>query len=170
MKSLPPVEYLHECFSYCPETGELTWKVRPLHHFGLAHVWSSFNLRYANNKYRLVCIAGHGCHLSTHRIIWKMFHGTDPEFEIDHIDGNPSNNRIENLREATRSENMRNAPTRKRDKFGVKGAYMLPNGKFTSAIWENERLRHLGTFATLEEAKAAYDAAAKRLHGKFFRS
>lgn len=109
-------------------------------------------LGYVNQGYLRVHVGNE--YLSVHRIIFMMHHGYLPT-EIDHIDENKLNNKIENLRHADRSINMLNiiAP-QKNNKLGVKGVYMY-QGRYCA----NFRRTHLGRFSTLEEAKFAYDTA-----------
>lgn len=127
-KELPSYEYLHECFTY--NDGELYWKQRPFGHFNGAQGWKTFNKRYAgklaghahkSNKYIEVRLADKL--YKAHRIVYKMMTGLEPNLSIDHIDGNPSNNRFENLRPATQQENSRSmsAGTSRRGKSTYKG-------------------------------------------------
>jgi hypothetical protein len=105
-----------------------------------------------------------------HRLAWFYVHGTMPPAEIDHIDGDSANNRIANLRLATRVENQCNSRTRK-SASGLKGAHSRPGrNAWSSAIQKNGKRRHLGYFATAEEAHAAYVKAATKLHGEFARA
>lgn len=99
---------------------------------------------------------------SIHRLVYELF-GTDwnPELCIDHINQDKTDNRIENLRMATRQENNRN--TKKKNKNGLTGVYLKPNGKFVSRI----KNIYLGTFDTAEEAHEAYKVKAKDLYGDF---
>lgn len=144
------VARLREYLSYDPETGIVT---------------------RTKNKYRAKAgtIAGHldddgylqmsfdNKTIKLHRIIWALHYGTMPKREIDHINRIKTDNRISNLREVTRSQNVRNVSPR--GATGVVGVF--PEGKkYKSAISENGIRRHLGTFATVELASAAYQAAA----------
>lgn len=100
-----------------------------------------------------------------HRLVWLYVHGRWPTEHIDHINRDPSDNRLSNLREASNSENMQNrrGPT-KRNLTGVLGVGPLPNGKFKAQIVVNGKNRHLGCFETVEEASAAYLAAKQKHH------
>ena len=82
----------------------------------------------------------------THRLVWLLFHGRLPK-ELDHIDRDPSNNRIENLREVDRSTNMMNGSLRSDNTSGTKGVDRC-NGKWR-VRYKN---KHLGLFDSLEEA------------------
>ena len=106
----------------------------------------------------------------THRLIWNYFNNTCEGYQIDHIDRDPQNNCIENLRLATASENRRNSVGIKDAVVPFKGVNLNRNsGKFYAQIWIDKVNKHLGTFNTAEEASAAFQAAAKALHGDFYR-
>jgi hypothetical protein len=99
-----------------------------------------------------------------------MIYGRWPRKGLDHINGCRDDNRIENLREATQSENMANVPRLKTNKSGVKGVSWHAGGRKWQAHIQKARKQHyLGLFETLEEAAAAYQEAAHRLHGSFAR-
>ncbi len=90
-----------------------------------------------------------------HRLIMDCPDGMD----VDHINGDGLDNRRENLRIVTRSQNLRNRKTFKNSKSGFKGVIFNPvNGKWKAII-------NLGTFDTSEEAAKAYDEAIKKLFG-----
>ncbi len=93
--------------------------------------------------------------------------------EVDHIDGNPLNNRRSNLRLATRTQNQRNTGPRKDSSTKSKGVFFTPrvkNGKrWHAEIRVNRKAIHLGVYHTKEEADSAYEAKAKEIHGEFFR-
>lgn len=88
----------------------------------------------------------------------------------DHIDGNGLNNQRENLRPATRSQNMFNRRLNKNSDSGFKGVNRRKDrNKWVAYIKVNGKQQHLGYFDTAEEAGRAYDVAARELHGKFAR-
>ena len=88
-------------------------------------------------------------------------------FVVDHIDGNGLNNRRSNLRYATLSENQFNQRVRPEKRF--KGTYYYPREKkpWSARIQANGKAKNLGRFHTEEEAAAAYNDAARKLHGQF---
>lgn len=112
-----------------------------------------------------------GCgyrHYLAHRFVWFLHNGEIPNgLDIDHIDGDRSNNKISNLRLATRSQNLRNKKISKSNKTGFKGVFKLPNGRFQSSIRVNGKQNYLGVFSTAEEAGLAYDLAAMEFYGEF---
>lgn len=101
-----------------------------------------------------------------HRIAWAMHFGEWPSTYIDHINGDKADNRISNLRLASNSENMANAPARKTSKTGVRGVHRGRTG-WSAQLTVNGKARHLGTFNTIEEAQEAYSSAAKAAFGGF---
>lgn len=102
-----------------------------------------------------------------HRLIFVMHHGYLPEF-IDHIDGNRLNNRIENLRAATRSQNQHNAKLRKDSVTGLKNVTRHRN-KWQVRIRLDNRLVHIGVFYDLEIAKFVASEYRDKYHGEFAR-
>ena len=106
-------QYLKECFSYDPTTGVLSWKHRPRSHFSTAKGWKRANAHAGDPVGTLtpqgrlmVNIRGKGYFV--HRLIWKLVYGRDPFGQIDHINRDPLDNRLRNLRIVTPSENSRN--------------------------------------------------------------
>ena len=89
---------------------------------------------------------------------------------VDHIDGDKLNNRLSNLRICTHSENMRNRKTASSNVSGLKGVEITKSGTFRATIRANKVIYRLGTFATAEEAHAAYCEASAELHGEFSRT
>lgn len=106
---------------------------------------------------------------SVHRLVYQHF-GKDwnPEMSIDHINGDRADNRIENLRMATRQQQSFNKGVQKNNKLGVKGVHQIGN-KYQARICINKKLKVLGRFDTIEEASEAYQTKAKELHGEFYR-
>lgn len=102
-----------------------------------------------------------------HRVIWMMHHEEMPEF-LDHVDGNPLNNRIENLRPATKQQNAMNRKVHCTNKLQIKGV-QTRGCKFASYIWVDKTNKYLGIFDTAEEASMAYQQAAQK-HFKEFAS
>ena len=90
--------------------------------------------------------------------------------EIDHINLNPLDNRRCNLRYATRQQNQCNRRMNSRNKLGIKGVSRVPSGRFHATISVFTKAYFLGSFATAEEASAAYRNAAKQYHGEFARA
>lgn len=108
-------------------------------------------------------------HYKTHRLVFLMFHGYMPK-EVDHIDGNPSNNNIENLRPATRSEQLCNTGLRKTSKSGVKGvSWDSSRNKWTVVVTKNKQTVFRDRFYDLELAQLVAIEARNKYHGSFTR-
>jgi hypothetical protein len=156
----------NELFVYDSESGKLFWKIRPAQRVHIGdEAGSPDNQGYLRVRHQ-------GKFHKVHRIIWKMFYGPiPPGYCIDHINGNPSDNRLENLRLATRSENRCNSKKPRTNTSGLKGAFWnKKTQKWKAQIRILGRQKHLGYFLTAEEAHAAYLAAANIYHGAFARS
>ncbi len=103
----------------------------------------------------------------THRIIFAIVNGKLPDY-IDHIDGNSLNNRIENLRECTFSENRCNISKYKNNTTGVKGvSFHKRVGKYAARVQVNGVRKSIGYFDTIEQASDAIINARNDIHGEF---
>jgi hypothetical protein len=102
-----------------------------------------------------------------HRVAWFLSYGYWPTKYIDHIDGDKTNNRLFNLREADPTQNQWNAHTRRDNATGFKGVSLKQSGKWQASITIEGRYITLGTFASPEEAHQAYCAAANRHFGEY---
>jgi HNH endonuclease len=173
IKHLPSAEYLRECFDYDPSTGVLSWKTRPREHFAKEGEWTRWNILFAGVRAEtkggggyIVVRIKHRRYLA-HRIIWKLTTGAEPPLEIDHKDRNRTNNRVTNLRAATDSEQNWNSKIRKTNTSGRRGV-SWQNGRWKTSIYTGGIKRHLGYFATVDEASIAYEIVARELHGEFY--
>jgi hypothetical protein len=153
-------------FVYDAEAGKLYWKVKPGRKVCIGNEAGSPK----GNGYLQVAYQGKRCLI--HRAIWEMFYGPiPPGLHIDHINGNPSDNRIENLRLATRSENQWNSKIPKNNTSGLKGAsWCKVKQKWVAEIWVFGRKKYLGLFLAASDAHAAYVKAANIYHGAFARA
>ena len=99
-----------------------------------------------------------------HRLVWLYHTERWPDEQIDHINGNPLDNRIENLRDVTRSVNMQNQRRATcKSKTGLLGVYPHRK-KFAAGITVDGKIQHLGVFANAHEGHAVYLAAKRALH------
>lgn len=162
----------HEHFTYDGDTGLLIWKPRPLTSFTCTRLQNCWNARRANKKAGRIDVQGYatvlvlGKHRKAHRIIWEMHHGPIPEgMVIDHIDGYPSNNRLNNLRLATQSQNLSNQ-NRKKNSTGLKGIFRRGD-RFYAYITSSKKRISLGGFPTKGLAGVAYAKASLKYHGVF---
>ncbi len=106
----------------------------------------------------------------TSRLVWFWHHGEFPPLEVDHANCDPLDNRIENLRLATRKLNEANK--RPYGKLGYpKGVYYdVRRGNYHARVKTNGRFTYLGAFSTPDAASAAYAVAAKKVFGEFARA
>lgn len=167
-------------FRYEPESGALFWRERNSAHFGGSRRpdWSAraWNSRHAG-KAALTAVSADGYltgilfrrAVKAHAIVWALHHGVWPPMKIDHINGNPADNRIENLRLATDTENARNRRAHSTNALGLKGVHRHACGRFVAQIQIEGRKRYLGLFATAEEASAAYAREEMVAFGPFAR-
>lgn len=105
-----------------------------------------------------------------HRLVWRYVTGEWPDGQIDHINGVRDDNRFENLRVATNTQNAYNSRKKRINKSGFKGVSRSTHGRWQAQIRVNGKNRGLGLFDTPEEAHAAYIAAAEQYHGEFARA
>lgn len=111
-----------------------------------------------------------GKRLYAHRLIWALHHNKMPEAEIDHINGNPLDNRIENLREVSRYNNSVNRhKVRSDSKAGVMGVQKFRN-KWRARITVDGNVIRLGHFETMQDAHEAYMKAKENYHTNFVRA
>jgi len=103
--------------------------------------------------------------VSAARVAWTMFTGKNPNGEIDHIDGNPSNNKIENLRDVTKSQNAMN----KKQSWGVSRCTDCKVERYAARIKVNGKDINLGRYDTEAEAREAYLAGLEEYHGEYRR-
>jgi hypothetical protein len=103
----------------------------------------------------------------THRLVYLYHYGWVPEL-IDHINQNPNDNRVENLRPATRAENAYNCKLRPDNTSGVKGVTWCKNKrKWVARIYAEKMCINLGRFADVKDAISAVIAARSKHHGAF---
>lgn len=154
---------VRECLSYDPETGVFLWIKPPSEHKRLKGLVAGCSAT------GYVTIKFDGTPYKAHRLAWLHTHGVLPKKRIDHVDGNPLNNRISNLRLVTPAQNGANA-ARKAGKPIPKGVRKLPSGRYQARIRHEKTLRTIGTYNSAEGAAAAYYSESLRLNGEFARS
>ena len=145
-------ERLREILDYDPATGVFTWRK------------TGKTAGYVDTKgYRVIMIDGRG--YKAHRLAWMNEHGNMPEKQVDHINGNRSDNRSENLRLATHGQNRANS--KPSAKSGLKGVYAFTDGRWQAQIRVDKRNRSLGLYDCIVAASIAYQIAADEVHGEF---
>lgn len=151
-------EQVKELFGYDAENGILIKKLRrgrtynkPCGHNPRSDGYGSVNID--------------GKMYKTHRVIWLIHYGSWPDGEIDHLDRNKMNNRIDNLRSVCSSENQHNIGLFKNNSTGYPGvSWYKPLEKYRAQIMVNNEQKHLGYFDTAEEAFLAYQIAKIEYH------
>ena len=173
MGNLRPIvsaEYVANAMRYDPETGKLFWKYR-------SDVNDGWNTKYAGTE-AFTAITDTGYKVGNinarryraHRVAWAIHYGEWPEHEVDHINGNRTDNRIENLRPATASENGCNKGLQSNNVSGYAGVHWdKSKGKWVSYIKKNGKRKHLGRFDDIQEAIAIRDAAVIEYHKEYGR-
>ena len=162
-KELPSPELLRKLLRYEPETGKLFWRIRTEEIAPARQSVKTWNSLYANREaFTAVDAYGYkvGNLLKTqykaHRVVFAICNLRWPISEIDHINGNRSDNRIENLREVTRQQNQRNVRLKSTNTTGNCGVgWNKRLEKWTAQIGHGKTFRHLGSFATKADAIAA---------------
>ena len=151
-KALPPVELLRERLEYNPETGDLRWKKH--RHPKRVGVIATYTTRAGYH-----CLRVNGELHYAHRIIWKLHTGENlPDgMVIDHINHDPSDNRLSNLRLVTLSENTYNTTQNNvlRPDTSQRGIIQTGGNRWRVQINHEGKKLYLGTYDTLPEAVAA---------------
>lgn len=140
-------EELKELLSYDPELGLFIWNIN-------GSIAGSIYVNLNKKRYIIIKIYGH--RYGSHRLAWLYMTGYFPKNEIDHINGNGCDNRFENLREATRSENSRNTRLRVNNNSGVCGVFFCNTRKnWRCSIKENSKQITIGRYLSLFDAVCA---------------
>lgn len=158
------IQSLNSTFEY--RNGSLFWKISPRQtSIPVGQKAGSMN------EFGRVQVSVDGKNYLVHRLIWTMFKGGVPAgMDIDHKDLDPSNNLIDNLRLATKSQNAQNCKARKTNAAKLKGVCFYPRTqKWVSKIRIDGKQIHLGYFTSPESAHEAYQRAAASLFKEFAR-
>lgn len=165
------IEYLRSRISYDSETGDLTWKhlTEDVEPNDAARM--PFNRQFAGKKMWNVAKRGYlvvrikNKTLYAHRVAWAIHFGEWPKRDIDHINRNPLDNRICNLRDCSRSVNIHNKLTEREFYRGVnKGKNCR---RYTAKFTHNKKVYRLGVFESAVDAAKAYDKKARETHGEY---
>lgn len=182
MKKLT-ADHVRSLLDYNPSTGIFIWKMRTADMFSDGNTsaeknCSSWNKKYAGKEpalpkrrgYPRIAVglarkSGKAKFVSAHRVVWLIIHGRLPINQIDHINGDRTDNRFCNLREATNSENAQNRKLSIMNSSGYTGvSWHKRKSKWVARVGINYRRMSLGNYDTPEEAYAAYLSAKKKLH------
>lgn len=150
---------------YDPQTGIFTWRVNRTGTARAGTIAGALD----TDGYRQIRVDGR-LYLA-HRLAWLYVHGRFPTCDLDHWDLDRDHNAIENLRPCTQSENNANTRVRSDNVLGRKGVtYDAQRRRYRARIRKLGHLYHLGWFERIEDAAAAYAAAAAKHYRKFARS
>jgi hypothetical protein len=179
MKQKITQKQVTDLLHYDPDTGAFTWRLRSREYFKDDRSWKIWNTRFAGRKagaekhnktvsYLVIAIDGKTHY--AHRLAWIYMVGSMPEKDVDHKDCNGLNNRWDNLRAATRSQNMANRRGRK-NPTGIKGVIFCKRDNiYKVQIGKEGRYHHIGSYKTPELAQTAYSNAATEFFGEFART
>lgn len=160
-------ERIRELLEYDPKTGEFTWRVTRNNRVKIGQRAG------CKNGCGYITIHSDGVRYKAHRLAWLHVYGEWPEGDLDHQNMDRSDNRIDNLRPATNSQNQANSCLRVNNSSGFRGVWLMRDHKrakpWVAKIRKDGKRIHLGYFATPEEGHAAFTAAARRLFGEFAR-
>lgn len=156
-------------YSYDPETGKLYSKIHNRRR-------ASHDPNQPLREIRCACGGGYlqvnikQSYYKAHRVAWLLHYGEWPKGEVDHIDGNPKNNAIANLRLVSHAQNSKNRKLNSNNSSGVKGVSWFPKSRMWRAyISVDNQWRSLGYFKNKDEAIQARQLAEAELHKSFTR-
>lgn len=160
--SILTIAFLAPLFDYDPETGFVSWKID----FGTAKAGDRAG-HVRPSGYRMIQIDGR--RYQEHRIAWVLTHGDLPADgrQIDHANQVKDDNRLANLRAATRAEQQINSPTQSNNLHGRGVGWRADRGVWRADIYVNNARVFLGHFEHREDAQAAYEDAAREYYGEF---
>lgn len=147
-------EYLKTILEYNPDTGNFIWIKTLSNRIKTGSVAGCVK----DKKYPCILIRIKNKLYRAHRLVWLYIYGFMPNHEIDHINHNPSDNRLINLREVNRLDQMKNTGVRCDSISGITGVRW--NGfSYVATINIDGKKINLGSYSLIEEASAARDAA-----------
>ncbi len=155
------IKYIRKYLRLHKASGKIFWKISPSPNVRLGKEAGYIS----HSGYRKISIKNKNVY--THRIVWFLTKGFWPTFGLDHINGDTSDNRISNLREATQDKNLANSKLRKDNTSGHKGVWWHKQARKWAGCIGNGKGKHRGSFNTREEALAVYAEAAKAKYGEF---
>jgi hypothetical protein len=163
MSEVKPItrQEAEKVLSYSPQTGVFTWVCR------VGTRRAAGDVAGYLHSTGCITIGLNKKHIKAHRLAWLFVYDEWPAGDIDHINGNRTDNRIENLRIATKTQNAQNQRRGTRNKHGLLGIKQTPCGNWTSSIRVDGVLHHIGTFHTAQEAHTAYVKTKQRVHPFF---
>lgn len=172
----PPIDYVRQCLR--EENGHLWWLSRPREHFARDQAFNMWNTRYSGNEagYKVSNYKDSGPRwrvsidkfkIYRYVLVWAITRN-EWVLGLDHENHDSLDDRIDNLRVATSSQNTANKRDQKNNTSGFRGVYWnKANRKWTAQIAVNRRHISLGSFNDPVSAHAAYTEAARKYFGAF---
>lgn len=158
---------LREMLSYDDATGHFVWRVTRYSHRGAVRPGDRAGSPDTKGYWS---VWANGRRYLAHRLVWLFKTGVWPRGQIDHVDGNRLNNRFENLRLASASQNSANAKRRCDNSSGFKGVcWDRSRGKWMAYITVHGRRKTMGRYHSREAAYSVYCAAAERAFKEYAR-
>lgn len=154
---------VRELLHYDPTTGIFTRKIRTAQRHKVGDR-ADFMIVGGNSEgYRRVSFDSE--RYLAHRVVWLYVHGKWPQLDIDHINGDKGDNRLENLREVDRSTNLQNLHVAKKtNRTGFLGVNLHTPGRYVAKIQTGGKVRYIGIFDCPKEAHEAYLVEKRKLH------
>lgn len=181
-REYPTAEYIRQIIKYNSADGSFTWLARNESQFTSGKRAAAINCAIWNSKHagkKAGGVSKDGYYKIRiddwlylgHRIAWIYYHGSPADGDIDHINMDVSDNRIANLRAASRSQNMANTKAHKDSQTGVKGVYLDKRRcTYNARICVNGSTISLGAFRDLSDAIKAYEVASIKYFGDYHRN
>jgi len=161
---LNDLEFVRKTFAYDLKTGLFTWKYRVANVLAGSVAGSKGANGYTYIRFRKLSVLAH-------RLAWFYVYGEWPKEQVDHVNGDRSDNSLENLRLASQSQNSCNGALRSTNTSGYRGvSWSKAKKKWVASVVKERKQYKLGYFDSKEDAYLAYLEAARRLHGDFARS
>ena len=160
---------------YIPETGDLVWKVKRPGFAKIGGIAGHTDDNHRGHAYRKITVLGKV--YKAHRVVWTMHYGDIPDgMDIDHINGNCLDNRLQNLRAVSQKDNTQNIDKARSDSStGIRGVFPI-RSKVTGDITRYRvtvnaygKRVHIGYFKDADGAEAAYREARSKLHPGYVR-
>lgn len=166
IKPMPRQEYIQSVLDYNSDTGEFKWKIRKQKTF-----CRNGKIAGTKGKKAIQLFISNKSYYA-HRLAYVYVHGDilTTEMQVDHINNNSFDNRIENLRLATHAENCSNARKWNKKQLPKGVSKQTISNRYRARLQVGKNVVYLGTFDTPELAHAAYIQAAQKHHGEFARA
>lgn len=156
-------EQLREWLTYDAQSGVFRWNKKPARKIVVGSVASNMS---GDGYVRIGLL---GSRYRAHRLVWLYVYGRWPNVEIDHINNDRADNRLINLRECTRAQNMLNRRLHKNNTSGFRGVVRdHRTGKWLAQATLGYKTHYLGEFEAIEDAARRHEQFVAEHHGDFY--